>query len=83
MSALEHDVEELRELVDGQEPWSHRKRLHALENERDAAKLVREALDLFRKAQHGRWAQVRAWASFTVAVVAIVIAILGRTHGAG
>jgi type VI protein secretion system component VasF len=83
LNVLEREVDELRELVDGQEAWSHRKRLHDLENERDAAKLVSQALDAFRKAQHGRWAQARQWASFVLAVAAVVVAILARTHGGG
>lgn len=81
MNVLEREVANLRELVDGQESWSHRKQLHKLNNAKDSEKLVREALDAFRQAQHGRWAQVRAWASFAVAVAAIILAILARAHG--
>lgn len=79
MNALEHDLEELRELVDGQEPWSHRKRLHKLEDEQYAAELVERALRALRTTR-GR--QVREWGSFVLAVAAIIVAVLARTHGA-
>jgi hypothetical protein len=89
MNALEHEVDELRELVDGQEPWSHRRRLHTLEGDKRAAELVRQALDELAQAQRARAAATRTlhrntlalipqWGSFLVAAVAIVLAIVLR-----
>jgi hypothetical protein len=79
MTIVEAELGELRELVDGQESWSHRKRLHELENENHAAELVRQALDELRKARRGRWAQIREWSAWIVAAAALLI----RAHGHG
>jgi hypothetical protein len=77
VSALEEDVSQLRDLVDGQEPWSHRKRLHKLEDDEHAATLVQQAIDTLRSAQsvrrRSRWDRIREWGVFAVAVAAVLI----------
>jgi hypothetical protein len=83
VTVVEAELGELRELVDGQESWSHRKRLHALEDNDRAAKIVREALDELRKARRGRGAQIREWGGFILATVALVVSLYLRAHGAG
>ena len=74
MSALEHDMERLDELVDGQQPWSHRKRLHALENDQDARRFAAQALEAFHQARNNRWTRVREWGAFVLAIAAVVVA---------
>jgi hypothetical protein len=77
MSALEHDVEELRELVDGQEPWSHRKRLHALDADKRGAELVAQALTDFRELRTARSTRIREWGAFALALAAIALSASG------
>lgn len=74
MNTLEQDLTELRALVDGQQPWSVRKRLHAIESERHAAELLLR--ELRRRSN-----RFREWGSFVIAIAALVIAILLKTHG--
>lgn len=76
MTVLEREVVDLRELVDGQESWSHRKRLHALENDQSAAELVAKALRDFRDLRTARWTRVREWGGFAVALAAVLVALL-------
>lgn len=76
MSALEQEVGELRELVDGQEAWSHRKRLHKLEGDDNAARLVATALREWRDLRTSRWTRAREWGAFAVAVAAVVVAFV-------
>ena len=76
MSVLEHDHDELRELVDGQEPWSHRKRLHALEDDKRAAELVAAALERFGDLRTAKATRIREWGSFAMAAVALIVALL-------
>jgi hypothetical protein len=71
--ALEREMEELHELVDGQEPWSHRKRLHALEGDSNSARLASQALRAYRR-EAGRG--VREWGGFVLALAAVLIAFL-------
>lgn len=78
MTAVETELGELRELVDGQEAWSHRKRLHKLEAEDNAARMVARALKEFRDLRTSRWTRVREWGAFAVAMAAVVVAFL---HG--
>lgn len=78
VSALEREAVELRELVDGQEVWSHRKRLHALEDDQHAARLVAAALKEFRDLRSSRWTRVREWGSFAIAVAAVIAAVVLR-----
>lgn len=78
VTALEQEARELRVLVDGQESWSHRKRLHTLENDRSATELVAQALSEFRDLRSSRWTRAREWGAFTLAAASIVFAWL---HG--
>jgi hypothetical protein len=75
--ALEERVSALEELVDGHEPWSHRVRLHALEDAQAAAELLKEATAALRDArkteQRWRWSQVREWGGFALAAAAIAL----------
>lgn len=80
MVAVEAEVDDLRELVDGQESWSHRRRLHALEDDHRAAELVRQALDELRKVRRGKWAIVREWTAVVIAAAAVVVAVWGHVH---
>ena len=73
MSALERDYRDLHELVDGQRAWSHRKRLHALENNDRAAILAAEALKAHHESRNNRAVRFREWGAFVLAVVAIVV----------
>lgn len=76
VTALELEAREMRELVDGQEKWSHRKRLHELENDDRAAKLMAQALKEFRELRSSRWTKVREWGGFAIAVAAVIFAAL-------
>lgn len=67
-------MEELCELVDGQEPWTHRKRLHALENHQAAAELATQALAAYRRERARVPVQVREWGSFAIALAAVLVA---------
>lgn len=84
VAELRADLEELRELVDGQEPWSHRKQLHALRDEQAGEVLLRQALEELRAARRGKWAAIREWASVTVAIAsltaALVISLVIKAH---
>jgi hypothetical protein len=80
VSALERDYRDLHELVDGQPPWSHRKRLHALENDDRArayaAQALRahsEAMQAHREARDNRKTQIREWGAFVLALVALIV----------
>lgn len=85
MNALTQEMEELRELVDGQESWSHRRRLHALEDDSRAAELAAQALDAFRTAQErertSRTRAVRDWIAVLAAIAAVVVAVVALHHG--
>jgi hypothetical protein len=72
VNALGEEVDELRELVDGQESWSHRKRLHVIENKLGAEELVAAALKELRGV---RSARVRADATLVLAGVAILVSV--------
>jgi len=74
--ALERETEELRELVDGQQPWSHRKRIHALENTDRGVAFARQALTAYREARDNRMTQLREWGGFALALAAIAVAVL-------
>jgi len=74
--ALERETEELRELVDGQEPWSHRKRLHVLETERTGVTMAARALDAYQKTRDSRMTQLREWGGFALALAAIAVAVV-------
>lgn len=78
VTALEVESREIRELVDGQEEWSHRKRLHRLENDDRATKMMAQALKEFRDLRSSRWTRVREWGSFAVAVAAVVVVVVLR-----
>lgn len=75
MTALEAEVGELRELVDGQESWSHRKRLHELEGEKQTATAVVEALQALREVRIARSTRLREWGSFAVAFTALLLVL--------
>jgi t-SNARE complex subunit (syntaxin) len=77
MNALEQELGELRELVDGQEAWSHRKRLHAVEGKIATTEMLQEALEALRAARYGRLALIAQWGSLVVAVVALAIVLHG------
>lgn len=81
MSALERDLEDLRELVDGQESWSHRKRLHTVESSLRAEELVHQAIEELRNNRRGRWDRIREWSGFAIAAAALAIALLVKVHG--
>lgn len=72
MSAMEAGHRELRELVDGQESWSHRRRLHAIENRLAGEDLLATALNELRTV---RAARLRADVTLLLAAVAIVVSI--------
>jgi hypothetical protein len=74
LSALEQGHRELRMLVEGQEPWSHRRRLHALENNDRAAVLAAKALEAHHNARNNRTTRVREWGGFALAAAALVLA---------
>lgn len=83
VATLEREVRELAVLVDGQEPWSHRKRLHALENNDAAAKYneaaaerARQALAAYRRERARVPVQVREWGSFALALAAVLVTLL-------
>jgi hypothetical protein len=81
VNAVEEELGELRELVDGRESWTHRERLQRIETERDASKLVRQALDELREVRTSRSNQWREWGSFVISLAAITVAILLKLHG--
>ncbi len=70
MTVLEHTVEELRELVDGHEPWTHRSRLHELENDRTAAELAGKVLERANRRASDKF---RWWGMFVIAVLTVVL----------
>lgn len=85
MNALEAEHRELRELVDGQESWSHRRRLHTLEDDHRAAELVSQALDAFRTAENrarsSKWRTARDWLAVAAAAGAVIVAIVALHYG--
>lgn len=81
VSTLERSFVRLRELVDGQESWSHRKQLHDLRNAvageqavTDTAEKIRAALAADHVARDRRAVRLREWGSFAVAIAAVLIA---------
>lgn len=76
--ALEKETEELRELVDGQEAWSHRKRLHALEGNQGGVEFAARALKAYQETRDNRITQLREWGGFALAVAAIAITTFFR-----
>lgn len=81
MSVLEREHEELRELVDGHESWSHRNRLHKLDNFVDADRLLQQALSELRSVRRGKWALMREWVAVLVAAAAVAVAVWAKLHG--
>jgi hypothetical protein len=73
LNALEAEVSRLDELVDGQQSWSHRKRLHLLENDRRAVELAAQSLAAYRESRENKWTRVREWGAFLLAAVAIAL----------
>lgn len=79
MTVLEHDVDELRDLVDGPyHPRSHRNRLHALENDHDARDFAAQALKEFRELRGARATRIREWGAFLLALGAIALSASGH-----
>ncbi|HEY2936738.1 MAG TPA: hypothetical protein VGJ25_09060 [Gaiellaceae bacterium] len=73
MSTLETKLRELDELVDGQETWSHRKRLHELENTDRGVELAKQVLERARNERDRRFGSLREWGILAVAVAAILV----------
>lgn len=73
MNALEVEQRELRELVDGQESWSHRKRLHLIEDTLHGERLIATAL---KELKGVRSARARADLTLVLAAIAIVVTVL-------
>lgn len=85
VTELAKEMVDLRELVDGHEPWTHRMRLHAIEDNSRAAELAAQALDAFRSAerrvQTSRWRTARDWIAVAAAVAAVAVAVVALLHG--
>jgi len=73
VSTLEKRVDDLDELVDGHEPWSHRTKLHNLKDNQDAVRVAAEALKVYRNERLGWRSQIREWGAFALAAVAIML----------
>jgi len=73
VNALTQEVDELRELVDGQESWSHRKRLHKVEDTLAGEKLLAAALKELRSVRNTK---VRDRVTWALACTAIVVSLL-------
>lgn len=71
---LEHDVEELDDIVRGVDAFSHERRILILENERIAAALAKETLAAYRKERDRLSTRLREWGSFVLALVAVWVA---------
>jgi type VI protein secretion system component VasF len=79
VKALETTVAALDELVDGQEDWSHRKRLHKLDADASAANYAREALKAYKRERDHLGTRVREWGGFALAAAAIVLTLIGHS----
>lgn len=78
VSALEHEIRDLRELVDGQESWTHRKRLHALENDHRARAQAAEALRIYTEARNKRSSHIRDWGAFVLGASSTIAVLLSH-----
>jgi len=74
---LEEDVKALDELVEGQQPWSHRVRLHEIENDDRGVTIAAEALRAYRNQRNSVYTRVREWGAFVLAAAAIALAHWG------
>jgi hypothetical protein len=74
---LEEDVRALDEIVEGQQPWSHRTRLHNLENDDRGVAIAAEALRAYRDQRNSVYTRVREWGAFVLAAAAIALAHWG------
>ena len=73
VKALEAAVRELDQLVEGQEPWSHRSRLHQIEADDRGVTIAAEALRAYRDQRDSLYTRVREWGAFVLAAAAIAL----------
>jgi len=73
VTTLEKDLAELQQLVEGQQDWSHRKRLHRLEDDDRGVTVAAEALRAYKATKFSLRSQLREWGAFVLAAVAIAL----------
>lgn len=72
VASLERKLEELDDLVEGHQDWSHRTRLHKIEDNDRGVELAAQALEAYKHARSGHWVRVREWGAFVLASVAVL-----------
>ena len=73
VSVLQDEVKDLRELVDGHEPWSHRVQLHELRDRATGEDLLAAAL---RELRNVRSTKLRDRVTWALACTAIIVSLL-------